>query len=321
MAKDPKKKADQRDDVLTVGLIRDSAQDNVREVLFHESPLVIRASKEMDSLSILEEALEKNEPVSVSFHAQTGELVKAQPLDETEKNAFKDSRSILPNANRTRKIDLATIDPTTFNIVGKYLKSRSFDQCNKIVPNYSKAKEIFDFCATQSCGVSSTTLIKPCITFQYLKDGCYARAHKMRQIIDVQFKYCCEKVFCYANEPPDTLAVRAEKYGGCCVKWWWHVAPLVRVCVRKVFSVAMVIDPGIFDRPVLLSTWMTALVNKGCDPNANFSTYAIQSGEAYGPTNLAGTQYMIDPGYAMTDKALESFAGLETCTKTTAPVA
>jgi hypothetical protein len=84
----------------------------------------------------------------------------------------------------------------------------------------------------------------------------------MRRIITTRYGYCCEKVFSYAPYSDDVLAVRATKWGGCCVQWWYPAAPLVRVRLKlrlprlpKDFSVtlAMVIDPGMFEKPVLLS--------------------------------------------------------------------
>ena len=114
----------------------------------------------------------------------------------------------------------------------------------------------------------------------------------MRRIITTRYGYCCEKVFSYAPYNDDVLAVQANKWGGCCVEWWYHVAPLVRVRLKlrlprlpKDFSIvlAMVIDPGMFDKPVLLSTWLAAQENKTCNPQAKVSAYSIQPGSAYTP--------------------------------------
>ena len=44
--------------------------------------------------------------------------------------------------------------------------------------------------------------------------------------------------------------MKADKWGGCCVTWWYHVAPLIRVRVRLKgypklsLALAMVIDPS-----------------------------------------------------------------------------
>jgi hypothetical protein len=138
----------------------------------------------------------------------------------------------------------------------------------------------------------------------------------MRQIIETKYKYCCEKVFSFANDNQDTLAVRADKWGGCCVTWWYHVAPLIRVQVRILqvsFVLALVVDPGMFDKPVLLSTWLSAQKSTGCDPHANVSMYSIQPGSAYTPANYAGTAFTTDPSYTATDATLAAYSTLKTC--------
>jgi hypothetical protein len=192
-------------------------------------------------------------------------------------------------------------------------KLRCFRECKRIIPNYKKAKKIFDFCAKQTCSLGGPFSISPCIPFQYVIDGCYARAHKMRKIITKKYHYCCEKVFSFANQGSDTLAVQANKWGGCCVFWWYHVAPLVRVRLGRFGVLLLVIDPGMFDKPVLLSTWLAAQENKTCSPNADVSMYSIQPGSAYWPDNFAGTAFGTDPNYTQTDATLIAYRNLVTC--------
>ena len=162
--------------------------------------------------------------------------------------------------------------------------------------------------------------VPPCIPFQYVRDGCYARAHQMRRLITTRYGYCCEKVFSYAPYSDDVLAVQANKWGGCCVEWWYHVAPLVRVRVKlslprlpKNFSIvlAMVIDPGMFDKPVLLSTWLAAQENKTCNPQAKVSAYSIQPGSAYTPG--WNGPYGTGPNYSATEGTLLAYQNLTTC--------
>ena len=145
--------------------------------------------------------------------------------------AFEKERILLPEPSRLATVNLARIDPTTFNIVDHYLKWPAFELCTKVIPSYKVAKDIFDFCAAQSCHLPGPYAISHCILFQYVRDGCYARAHKMRQIVTDQYGYCCEKVFSFAIPYPTRLAL-AGKWGGCCVTWWYHVAPLVRVRIK-----------------------------------------------------------------------------------------
>jgi hypothetical protein len=137
----------------------------------------------------------------------------------------------------------------------------------------------------------------------------------MRKIITERYGYCCEKVFSFATENFDTLAVAANKWGGCCVFWWYHVAPLVRVRVRlgkASVVLALVIDPGMFDKPVLLSSWLYAQQNKTCDPDAKVSSYSIQPGSAYTPSFPPGS-YATDPDYSKTDQTLTNYHSLTTC--------
>lgn len=118
----------------------------------------------------------------------------------------------------------------------------------------------------------------------------------------------------------DRLAVRANKWGGCCVTWWYHVAPLVRVRMRinlgpfnLQFTLAMVIDPGMFDKPVLLSTWLMAQEEATCSATANVSMFSIQPGSAYTPANLAGTMFNTDPAYTQTHQTLTGYKNATTC--------
>jgi hypothetical protein len=75
----------------------------------------------------------------------------------------------------------------------------------------------------------------------------------------------------------------------------------------------MVIDPSMFDKPVLLSSWLMAQENTGCAPNANVSMYSIQPGSAYTPANFSGTAFSTDPSYTSTNATLIAYKNLTTC--------
>ena len=117
---------------------------------------------------------------------------------------------------------------------------------------------------------------------------------------------------------PDRLSVQANKWGGCCVTWWYHVAPLVRVriSIRKLgisAELAMVIDPGMFDKPVLLSSWLAAQENPLCHPHARVSKYSIQPGSAYTPAFGSTTTFTTDPSYTATNGTLIGYKNGVTC--------
>ncbi len=165
----------------------------------------------------------------------------------------------------------------------------------------AKLNEIFDYCASQGCATGTAT-IDYCIPFQYVVDGCYARAHKMRQIMLEEYELSCEKVFSY-EDVTGSLAVDA---GDCCVYWWYHVAPLVTV-KTDLGPVKYVIDPSMFDEPVSIAVWTAAQENHGCSPSANFGYYEITPGKIYTPGG--GT----DNSYTSTNWTCNWYADLETC--------
>ncbi|MEP6871657.1 MAG: protein-glutamine glutaminase family protein [Anaerolineaceae bacterium] len=312
-------------DLVTVAAIR-KGKGNTQQYLLNERQRIFvladKAAAKGDGGRLLTEALEKRTPVKVTLDTGRPVIQRVVAPTSRELEAFAKTRIPLPKAQTERNaaIDVAKIDPTRFNIVDAYLKWRCFRLCTRVIPSYAKAKEIFDFCAQLSCHLPGPYAVQPCIPFQYVRDGCYARAHQMRRLITTRYRYCCEKVFSYAPYNDDVLAVQANKWGGCCVEWWYHVAPLVRVRVKlrlpqlpKEFSIvlAMVIDPGMFDKPVLLSTWLAAQENKTCNPQAKVSAYSIQPGSAYTP-GWSGP-YGTDPNYVATEATLLAYQNLTTC--------
>jgi hypothetical protein len=309
--------------LVTVATVR-SGKKKPYEYLFHERQRIFslseRAADDEQSARRLKAALDKRQPVKVTLDAKRGLIQRVSDPTKRELAEFARTHLLLERPDKIVPIDVGKIDPTRFNIVDHYLKWRCFRLCTKIVPSYAKAKEMFDFCAQLSCHLPGPYAVTPCIPFQYVIDGCYARAHQMRRIITTRYRYCCEKVFSFATDNDDRLAVQANKWGGCCVDWWYHVAPLVRVRLKfrlpglpRNFSVvlAMVIDPGMFDKPVLLSSWLTAQENTACLANAHVTSYSIQPGSAYTPSYNGG--FSTDPAYALTASTLINYSGLTTC--------
>lgn len=305
--------------ILTVAAVREEREENV--VLFNERQQIFELPRSKAALAgTLREALDSGAPVKAVLNPRAGTVARIESPSERELRTFEKERILLEAPEKPFRVNLARIDPTTFNIVDHYLKVPTFKLCTKTIPSYKVAKDIFDFCAAQSCHLPGPYAISHCIPFQYVRDGCFARAHKMRQIITDQYGYCCEKVFSFAIPSPNRLALKAGKWGGCCVTWWYHVAPLVRVRIKLKllslnleFVLAMVIDPGMFDKPVLLSTWLAAQEDTTCWPNAKVTTYSIQPGSAYWPANGSGTAFATDPNYTSTHYYLTLYKNETTC--------
>ena len=301
--------------ILTVAAIREAEG----RILFNEREQIfaLPETKARDEVSRrLYEALERKLPVKALLDPRRGLVQKIEPVSEREIDEFRRALPPLEKPEKVMRVDVSNIDPTRFNIVDHVLKVPVFKLCTKIVPSYKKAKEIFDFCAQQSCHLPGPPAVTPCIPFQYVWDGCYARAHKMRKIITENYGYCCEKVFSFAIDNNDELSVRADKWGGCCINWWYHVAPLIRVRIKILsfdFTLALVIDPSMFDKPVLLSSWLMAQENAACSANPRVSMYTIQPGSAYTPANGQGTAFATDPAYTHTNQTLINYQNLTTC--------
>jgi Glutaminase len=305
--------------LLTVAAIRRRKNEPPR-YLFHERQRIFTLAERgvERAARYLEEARAKRRPVKVSFDGKRGVIQRVSEPTERESEEFARTYVSLKRPSKIVPIEVDDIDPFTFNFVDRHLRWPVFRLCDDIVSSYGKAKQIFDFCAQLSCSLPGPYAVTPCVPFQYVIDGCYARAHQMRRIITTRYGYCCEKVFSFATANDDTLAVQANKWGGCCVTWWYHVAPLVRVRLRlrgiprKLSLVlAMVIDPGMFDKPVLLSTWLAAQENTTCSPHAHVTSYSIQPGSAYTPSFGGG--FSTDPNYTQTEATLIAYRNLTTC--------
>lgn len=306
--------------LVTVAALLPSADGNSLNVVFNEKAHVFTLSKEEKGFDEynrrFESALNEKTPLKLITDGLKGTLISVAAPSAAELRYFLDMRKEMLPGDSAMRIDVSKIDTATFNIVDEYLKWPAFNLCVKLVPDYAKAKEIFDYCAAQSCHLPGPKPVSPCIPFQYVIDGCYARAHKMRWIIEKHFGYCSEKVFSFANVANHKLAVNASKWGGCCIEWWYHVTPLIRVKARfgkRILTLAYVIDPGMFDKPVLLSTWLNAQKNTTCNPNATVDFYSIQPSSAYTPTYPTGAPYATDPNYTLTNARLISYANGVTC--------
>lgn len=305
--------------VLTVAAVRRPRGKAAAQILFTERQRIFTLAATGRAATALttdlRSAARRQAPLKVTLDSRRGVIERVAAPSARELAEFRRGRTLLDRPEGPRRVDVATIDPSVFNIVDHHLRARAFRRCTRIVPGYKKAREIFDFCAAHSCHLSAPAA-SPCIPFQYVHDGCHARAHQMRKVIARKYGYCVEKVFSLANQGFDTLRVRADKWGGCCVAWWFHVAPLLRVRLRLGrfrIVLAMVIDPSMFGKPVLLSTWLSAQENATCGPSAKVSMYSIQPWTAYTPANYAGTSFTTDPAYTATNATLNNYKNLTTC--------
>jgi hypothetical protein len=174
--------------ILTVAAIREGKDG--KQILFNERQQIFSLGKKMRSArevsAQLKDSIKKKQPIRAVLDPRKGIIEKIETPSAGEIEEFRKTRKLLKEPSKPLRIEASTIDPTVFNVVEYKLKWPAFVLCKKIVPNYKKAKKMFAFCATQSCPLPGPYDISPCIPFQYVIDGCYARAHKMRWIIHDQ---------------------------------------------------------------------------------------------------------------------------------------
>ncbi|MCC7442581.1 MAG: hypothetical protein IT285_13165 [Bdellovibrionales bacterium] len=96
------------------------------------------------------------------------------------------------------------------------------------------------------------------IPFRYPDDGCYARAHEMSRILELNGIYS-RKVFILGDLRADTPYAP-----GGSVDWRFHVAPVVNVLKPDGGSVEMVFDPSIMTGPVPFEEWRARMTSAPC---------------------------------------------------------
>ncbi len=310
--------------LLTIAEMNEAGDKKNIEIRFYEREAIFSIDKNskafIDNRVMLAEAKKSNIPVKFFADGKTNIIQRIEKATDAEIRAYNTGDG--PNSPKMKiagvaplKIDVSRIDSNMFNKVEFQRYFPVFKLCTNVVPDYATLVSIFNDCAGQGCDRLPPYTITNCIPFQYVRDGCYARAHKMRQMIMKKYGYCVEKVFSFAEGYPNKLAVKANMWGGCCVQWWYHVVPLLRLNVKFkniTLQICYVIDPGMFTTPVTLSTWLQAQKNTTCNANANVTSYSIQPGSAYWPMGNSST-FGTDPNYTQTEQTLINYKNLITC--------
>jgi Glutaminase len=268
------------DRLLTVANVFNAADGKTVTAWFYETPLVHEFSRSSANaekfFSILKDARERSLPVNVRVAAsQEGLIESVIPATDEQVRAFKEAKAKEVAAEEAAAPESITGGTNAPALVG-------------VIPNIATLNTIFNALRNQCCKLAGPYLYGQCIPFQYVADGCYARAHKMRQIIEGTYGYTSYKVFNYADQCPITpgsLAVNATLWGNnCCVRWWYHVAPYVYV-QSGTSQVAYLLDPSMHSAPVAISTWLAAQKNTACGYTAGtVHKQAYYTSSAYAPS-------------------------------------
>ncbi|WP_212005254.1 protein-glutamine glutaminase [Chitinophaga sp. HK235] len=219
-----------------------------------------------DVLTLLSAARDNDEPIKVNIYEGTNEIAGVEKASRPAIEAYQASK-------------------TTKQVV----RSENMP----IIPNLATLNNLFNLCKT------------PTIPYSYAADGCYARAHKMRQILIAQ-GYDCDKLFVYGNLAANT--------GSCCVYWGYHVAPLVRFRDAAGVVQLRILDPSLFTGPVDQNTWLNKCRDTYCDAGAIISGTSQQPGNVY--VRVSNGTLIYDDNYAKTNCTISAYTGLYGCSPT-----
>lgn len=273
----PEEKVEQIESkLLTVARVLEKEGGKSVEVWFYETPLIHDLNKDLvnqvAAVQLLKDAKTRNEPVRVNVSSrQIDKIIALAPASVEEIEAQKKNRSLAQQAIEAEN----PANQRNTTLVGS-------------IPNMSVLNTIFNGCAGGSaCTNYGPYLSGQCIPYQFVADGCYARAHKMRQVIEGFYGYLSYKVFHFldlCNPNPGSLRVNASLWGNnCCQRWWYHVAPYVYVGSGFSYS-AYVIDPSMFTGPVSIETWRNAMRNPAsCSSGPVYSGLAYYQSAGYAP--------------------------------------
>lgn len=296
--------------VVTVAGIRQIEGSVDVEVMFNENTQFFHTSGEA-LVNMVRAALASNKPLKITFDPWAEELITATfaGAEAASARGIVDGRDGVHRINLDKSIDEDLDNPVEMGII-----NTTDPGLNNLIPDFATAQMMFDYICRQCCYLPGPYAVDYCIPFQYCRDGCYARAHKMCWIINNRYKYGTKKIFSFANAGADKLCVQGQKWGGCCIRWWYHVAPLVTV-KTPTGPKAYVFDPAMFNQPVLLSTWLHAQENPACASTytAHVTMINVQPTSSYAPSGSSGMTFSTDPMYTATNNTLVNYSALVTC--------
>ncbi len=247
--------------------------------------LDLSTNKRTKEIELITSSIQTQTPLNIFLKKNTNEIVKVEEVSSVDIEHFKTKYGVPPNANAHRTTVVS------------------------VIPNQATLTSLFNKIANNSCGQANAPSL--CITFRYGIDGCYARAHKVKQILEKE-GYSCQKQFVYGYLSAKSPSV------GCCIWWVYHVAVLVKFKNANGVTVERIIDPSLFPSgPVSPLTWRNACQNTECSTTPSITSFTNTSSDIYyrSPTGFL----LYDNNYVNTDCVLTTFKSLSGCSPSQAP--
>lgn len=166
--------------------------------------------------------------------------------------------------------------------------------CSKlqgIVPTQAQLQAQFDEMAAD-----------PKIPFEYIVDGCYARAHEMcEQMMDKDINNA--KMFVMVENPYGSGKLTAEnKYMK--ARWWYHVAPMVYAVDEKSQKVEpFIMDPSMAPRPLKPEEWIGAM----WDEKTRIKIDIVRNPQ-FGPLESTGPNKTFEESVPTSKRVMENYS-------------
>jgi hypothetical protein len=238
------------DTLYPYSIIKDSISTKRFQVLFSNSNMTYFATGK-SALRVVENAIKKNQPISFNYSESRAEINSLKIIDFSDLEKFLDFYDTLEfrgfkfNKDISFERNKRLLDFEVIRLEKALRDTISLDS----------AKVIFQFLISQSCeNVNKCERDNPCIPYDYKTNGCNARAHWMKKLLNEKFNIECKKIFTEGN----LVAVNGGNCGKKCVFWGWHVAILLYVRNSDDTISEVVLDPSLFNRLVSKDEWIKA---------------------------------------------------------------
>ncbi len=200
---------------------------------------------------ILETAEKRKLNVGLKYICDTKDIVKIKILPAYKITENKVAPIIAPIA----PIKIRPVHRTQENKTAPSITHKTpIGKCSVLTEE--ELKKAFSQICLYSCSNRQRPNDHPCIPFYFAEDGCFARAHAMRRILN-EMGFECNKLFLYDNLNP--------KVNGECYQWKYHVAILLKVQTSDYKIKEVIIDPSLRpDQPISVREWTDLCYSTDC---------------------------------------------------------
>jgi len=185
-------------------------------------------------------------PIKITIDMSTALVQDVESATTEEIKSWKNSKGLIWSQQTTDMeiIDIDAVEKSpsvTFN-------------------TYAELNNVFNHLDTYTCGFDPYSPGNiGCIPFNYLLDGCYSRAHRMKEILEGTYNKTCHKISVYGHRGNGWTGLNS----GCAFGWNFHIAPLVWVISESRWYV---VDPSLSNRPLKINEWRSIMGEENiCD--------------------------------------------------------